>query len=182
MTVDPCAPARLRLTGAALWRDHRRFDMEHSHESLKGFPVVIALPVLWGDQDAFGHVNNLRYMGWAETARVEYLVRIGLWATLPPDGVGPILVAVSCDFKRPVTYPDTVLVGARVTRIGDSSIGIEHRIVSQSLNEVVAEVDSTIVVLDYSRMKSVRVPEHVRKAIESLEGRVFEAPLSENGR
>jgi len=81
-----------------------------------------------------------------------------------------------------VTYPDTVLVGARVTRIGNSSIKIEHRIVSQSLNEVVAEVDSTIVVLDYSRMKSVRVPEDVRKAIESLEGRAFEAPLSDNGR
>jgi acyl-CoA thioester hydrolase len=156
--------------------------MEHSHESLTGFPVVIALPVLWGDQDAFGHVNNLRYMSWAETARVEYLVRIGLGASLPPDGVGPILVSISCDFKRPVNYPDTVLVGARVTRIGNSSIRMEHRITSLALNEVVAEVDSTIVVLDYGRMKSVPVPEDVRKAIGSLEGREFEAPLSENGR
>jgi len=49
---------------------------------------VIELPVLWGDQDAFGHVNNLRYMGWAETARVEYLRRIGLWVPLPPPASG----------------------------------------------------------------------------------------------
>lgn len=143
--------------------------MEHSHESLTGFPIVISLPVLWGDQDSFGHVNNLRYMAWAETARVEYLVRIGLGVSLPPDGVGPILVSISCDFKRPVTYPDTVLVGARVTRIGKSSFRMEHRITSLALNEVVAEVDSTIVVLDYGRMKSVPVPEQIRKAIEDLE-------------
>jgi acyl-CoA thioester hydrolase len=155
--------------------------MEHSHESLTGFPVVIAVPVLWGDQDAFGHVNNLRYMCWAETARVEYLARIGLWVSLPPDGVGPILVSISCDFKRPVTYPDAVLVGARVTRIGNSSIRMEHRITSLTLNEVVAEVVSTIVVLDYSRMQSVPVPEDVRKAIESLEGREFESPPPDNG-
>jgi acyl-CoA thioester hydrolase len=153
----------------AFSRDDRRFDMEHFHESLTGFPLVISLPVLWGDQDAFGHVNNLRYMCWAETARVEYLVRIGLWVALPPDGVGPILVSISCDYKRPVTFPDTVLVGARVTRIGNSSIRMEHRIVSVALNEVVAEVDSTIVALDYSRMKSVPVPEHIRKAIEEIE-------------
>ncbi len=144
--------------------------MPPTAEFLTAYPVVIELPVLWGDQDAFGHVNNLRYMCWAETARVEYLRRIGLWVPLPPAGIGPILVSVNCDYKRPVTYPDTVRVGARVPRIGNSSLTMEHRIVSLTLGKIVAEVGSTIVALDYSRMKSVPVPEPVLRAIAELEG------------
>lgn len=151
--------------------------MKHTHEALIEFPVVIALPVLWGDQDAFGHVNNLRHLSWAETARVEYLDRVGLWVPLPPAGVGPILASISCDYKRPVNYPDTVQVGARVTRIGNSSLKMEHRIVSKALDTVVAELVSTLVLLDYSRMKSVPVPENIRQAIENLEGRTPRATI-----
>ena len=47
--------------------------MKHCHEALIDFPVVIAVPLLWGDHDAFGHVNNLACLRWCETVRVEYL-------------------------------------------------------------------------------------------------------------
>ena len=143
--------------------------MKPCHESLVDFPVVIAVPLLWGDHDAFGHVNNLAYLRWCETARVEYLLRVGLWPSLPPAGVGPILASISCDYKRPLTFPDTVLIGARVTRIGNRSFRLQHRVISQALDAVAAEVDSTIVILDYSRNQTVPVLEGCRKAIEDLE-------------
>ena len=143
--------------------------MNNGHESLAGFPVVLELPVLWGDQDAFGHVNNLVYLKWAETARVQYLMRIGLWAQLPPSGVAPILAAISCSYRKPVQYPDTVRIGTRIAKIGNSSLRMEHRIVSERLGALVAEVESTLVVLDYAQMKSVPVPAEVRRAIEELE-------------
>jgi acyl-CoA thioesterase FadM len=54
---------------------------------------------------------------------------------------------------------------------------MEHCIVSEALNLVAADAHSTIVVLDYKRNKSVRVPEAVRKAVEQLEGRSFEHQL-----
>jgi acyl-CoA thioester hydrolase len=145
--------------------------MKHGHESLSDFPVVITVPLLWGDHDAFGHVNNLVYLRWCETARVEYLLRIGLWPSLPPQGVGPILASISCDYKRPLTFPDTVQVGARVTRIGNRSFQMLHRVVSQALDTVAAEVESTIVILDYSQNKTVPVPENNRRAIEDLESK-----------
>jgi acyl-CoA thioester hydrolase len=145
--------------------------MKHCHESLIGFPVVVTIPLLWGDQDAFGHVNNLVYLRWCETARVEYLIRIGLWPALPPAGVGPILASISCDYKRPLTYPDMAYTGARVTRIGNRSFQLQHRVVSKALDTVVAEVESTIVVLDYGKNKTVPLPEHCRKAIEDLESK-----------
>ena len=96
--------------------------MKHQHEALAGFPVVTTFPVLWGDQDPFGHVNNLVYLRWCESVRVEYLERVGMWVPLPPQGVGPILASIHCDYKLPLNYPDTVHVGARVTRIGNSSM------------------------------------------------------------
>lgn len=145
--------------------------MTDGRELLSDFPVVLELPTLWGDQDSFGHVNNLVYLRWCETVRVEYLARIGFWPPLPPAGVGPILASVACDYRRPLTHPDTILVGARVTRIGNSSFRMQHAIVSQSLGVVAAEADSTLVALDYSQNKAVRLPEAFRRAIEELESK-----------
>ena len=144
-------------------------------EQLSECPVVIRLPLQWGDQDAFGHVNNTIYLRWCETARVEYLMRIGLWM-ISAEGIGPIVASFSCDYRRPLTYPDTVQVGARVTRIGTSSFRMEHRVVSESLGVVAADAHSTIVVLDYKLQKSTPLPEAVRAEIERIEGRKFERP------
>jgi acyl-CoA thioester hydrolase len=145
--------------------------MKHRHEALIDFPVVVTVPLLWGDHDAFGHVNNLAYLRWCESARVEYLMRIGLWPSLPPAGIGPILASVSCDYKRPLTFPDTVWIGTRVTRIGNRSFQMQHRVVSKALDTVAAEVDSTIVVFDYGRNETVPVPESCRTAIEGLQSK-----------
>lgn len=140
---------------------------------LDGYPVVITLPVQWGDQDAFAHVNNVVYFRWFESARIAYFLRIGLMAG--PDGrpVGPILAASSCEYRRSVVFPDTVHVGIRATRIGRSSIGLEHRIVSERQDALAAEGTSTTVFYDYAAKKPHPVPDEVRRAIEDLEGRAF---------
>lgn len=149
--------------------------MSMKHEGLSDFPVIISIPLQWGDQDSFGHVNNTVYLRWCESARIEYLIRAGLWM-VRPDGLGPILASIACDYRRPLNYPDTVHVGARITRIGNSSFRMEHRIVSEALNVVAADAHSTIVVLDYRRNQSVRVPDEVRASIGQIEGRSFEHP------
>ena len=132
------------------------------------------LSILWGDEDAFNHVNNVAYLRWCETARVEYLRRIGLFPQLPPLGIGPIIASQTCHYRRPLNYPDTVVVGTRVTAIGNSSFRMEHRIVSRATGQVGADAESTMVTMDYSTGKSVRVPAAVRQAIVDLEGRTFD--------
>ena len=136
---------------------------------LAGFPLVIEVPVLWGDEDSFAHVNNVAYLRWCETGRVEYLRRIGLFPELPPRGLGPILATITCRYLRPLKHPDTVAVGTRVTAIGNSSFRMEHRIVSRATGEVAAEAESAMVTVDYSTGKSVRVPDRVREAIARLQ-------------
>ncbi len=78
---------------------------------LAEFRVVITLPVQWGDQDAFGHVNNTVYFRWFESARIAYFARIGLSHALNADPIAPILASISCDYRRPITFPDTVQIG-----------------------------------------------------------------------
>jgi len=148
--------------------------METQHNSLlAAFPVVIALPVQWGDQDAFGHVNNTVPFRWFESARIAYSQRIGLFELYQALGIGPILAATACNYRRQVTFPDTVLVGIRVVRIGRSSLGMEQAAVSQNQGAVVADGTSTSVVFDYRANQSRPVPVSIRSAIETLEGRTF---------
>jgi acyl-CoA thioester hydrolase len=148
--------------------------MQDRHRLLADFPVITTIPLLWGDLDAFGHVNNLVYMRWAETARVEYLLLVGQFPNLPPSGVAPILASMKCDYRRVLNYPDTVYVGTRITRIGNTSFQMEHRIVSHNLDDIAAEVDSTLVMLDYKCYRPVRVPAEVRRIVGDLEGKSFE--------
>jgi acyl-CoA thioester hydrolase len=145
--------------------------VKHVHPLLAGFPVVTTIPLLWGDEDAFGHVNNLIYLRWCETARVEYMLRTGMWVDLPPSGTGPILASLKCDYKAQLTYPDTVDVGTRIGAIRNSSFQMEHIVVSRNLAGVAAVVDSTLVWFDYGSRKAVAVPEQIRQVIAELQGK-----------
>jgi acyl-CoA thioester hydrolase len=145
-----------------------------TQQPLPGFPVTISLPVQWGDQDALGHVNNIIYFRWFESARIEYLRSIGQTAEGSQNKTGVIVAAISCDFRSPVTYPDTVLIGARVSRIGNSSMTMEHTAFSQSQQVIVAEGVSTIVAFDHAAKRSQPVPETVREAIRKLEAMAVE--------
>ena len=90
-----------------------RMNAEQAPELLSGFPVVLEIPVAWGDMDAMGHVNNTVFLRWFESARIEYFDRIGWEARAGGSGPGPILAKTSCVFMLPIAHPDTVWVGAR---------------------------------------------------------------------
>ena len=124
--------------------------MDTEIEKLRqGFPVWITLPIQWGDQDAFRHVNNTVYLRWFESARIAYGSQIDLAESGEGKKVAPILAAIACNYRRQLKFPDTVHVGARITRLGRSSLTMEHCIISESLRAVAAEGDSTLVAFDY---------------------------------
>jgi acyl-CoA thioester hydrolase len=154
--------------------------VSHPPAELAQFPAVIRLPVQWGDQDAFGHVNNIVYFRWFESARIAYLERIGLGEKhsglmTSGENLGPILAAIGCNYRRQIKYPDKVIVAARVTRIGRSSFTMQHMVWSESEQAIAADGDSTVVVFDYAANKPRRVPDEFRALIEKLENRKFDA-------
>lgn len=146
------------------------------HDLLAGYPVILEIPVAWGEMDAFQHVNNTVYLRYAESARIAYLDAAGLGAAMTPTGVGPILASISCRFKFPLTFPDTALVGTRVGEIGADRFHMSFRIVSVRHGRVAAEGDSVIVTYDYSAGGKVPLPASVREAIERLEAAAHAQP------
>jgi acyl-CoA thioester hydrolase len=134
---------------------------------LTAFPVITAVPVQWGDQDAFGHVNNTIFLRWFEAGRIDYFEKLAM----PHDGtgLGPILASVSCNFRQQVTYPDHVLIGTRISGIGTSSMVVEHGIASERQGRIVAEGTSIVVYFDYKASRSCPVPDELRRSIDAIE-------------
>lgn len=138
---------------------------------LEPFPVVIEVPIWWGDQDAFGHVNNTVPLRWFESSRIAYMGRVGLSELYETQKTGPILASITTNYRSQLHYPDRVFVGARVSRIGRSSLTMDHVAVSLASNTIAVDGTSTLVVFNYHAGRSEPVPEQIRRAIEELEGR-----------
>src|SRR5438105_631032 len=98
---------------------------------LAGFPVVVQLPVVWGEMDSYRHVNNVVYFRYFESARLEYFRRLDWFEYEKETGIGPILASTQARFRRPLTYPDTVLIMARVGDLGEDRFTLGHRVISR---------------------------------------------------
>jgi acyl-CoA thioester hydrolase len=138
---------------------------------LVGFPVVVVQAVVWGDMDSYRHVNNTVYFRYFENARLEYFRRMRWPEYEEETGIGPILSATEARFRKPLTYPDTVSIGARISAIGADRVTFDYLIVSHNLNAVAADGHATIVSYDYRNARKTPLPDELRRRIEELEGR-----------
>lgn len=136
---------------------------------LQAYPVTIDVPIWWGDQDAFGHVNNTIPLRWFESARIAFMGQVGLSALFASHRVGPILASMTVDYRRQLHFPDAVVVGARVAKIGRTSLTMEHVAVSRAHRVVAVEGKSTIIVFDYAANRPEPVPQAIRDAIANLQ-------------
>ena len=138
---------------------------------LPGFPVVTPITLQWGNQDAFGHVNNIHHFRWFETGRIEYLARLNVAIT--SQGVGPILASINCDYRRQIKWPDEILIGTKVTRIGNTSMTVHHAVWTRDNDGIAAEGDSTVVLFDYDAQRPHPIPDDLRRRISELEGKAL---------
>lgn len=136
---------------------------------LADYPVIYEADVAWGEMDAFQHVNNVAYFRYFETGRVKYLEATGAMAAMERTGIGPILHSINCRYRFPLTYPDRVRVGVRVTEVGEDRFTVHHRLVSTRHGRIAAEGDGVVVMFDYRRNQKAAVPDFLRAAIAALE-------------
>ena len=141
------------------------------HEALEGYPVVVELPVQWGDMDAMRHVNNTVYLRYFESARIALFNQLDYQRVMRDTGIGPILHSINCRFKFPLTYPDTVWAAVRVTHIGEDRFTVHHVVVSQRHQRIAAEGDGTVVTYDYQAHHKAPIPDVWRAHIEAAQGR-----------
>lgn len=141
------------------------------HPLLAGYPILVRVPVAWAEMDVFRHVNNTVFFRWFETARIAYLERIGFDDEMKQNGIGPILASTHARFRKPVFYPDTVMVGARATEVGEDRFTMEYAVVSGEQDALAAEGGGIVVSYDYRSRRKAPLPPNVVAEIRSLEGR-----------
>lgn len=138
------------------------------------FVVSIEIPVAWGEQDAFGHLNNVVYFRYFENVRMHYLERIGVLRSHRDHGLGVILASTTCDFKRPVEWPARLTVRCGCTAIGNTSFTMAYEIADEQ-RAIVATGTSVQVMYDYDQHMKARIPDAIRAAIASVQGGSFGA-------
>ena len=131
--------------------------------------VVIDIPVAWGDMDAFQHVNNVAYFRYFESARIMYSEKLGLHALKERTGIGPILGSTSCRYKLPLTYPDTISVGAKIADMAEDRFTMKYVVVSHKHEKIAAVGDGVVVMYNYNEGKKTAIPEEIRKKIIAFE-------------
>lgn len=130
-------------------------------------PVGLDITVAWGEQDLFGHVNNVVFFRWMESVRMHLLERIGALRSHAEDGIGVILASTTCDFKRPVHWPARLHIRTGAAHLGTTSFTLAYRLTDVS-GSVVAEGTSVQVMYDYAKGHKVPIPIAIRSAIETL--------------
>lgn len=134
-------------------------------KDLSDFPVVIELPVNWGEMDAFGHVNNVVYFRYFESARIAYIERLNREDFINNGRVGVILASVQAKFIAPLFYPDTIKVGTRAVNVKEDRFDMEYAIQSVKQEKIVAIGTSTIVMYDYKNNCKMNVPADLREQL-----------------
>jgi acyl-CoA thioester hydrolase len=142
-----------------------------SNDSLAKFPVVIEIPVQWGEMDAYGHVNNTVVFRFFESARIAFLEECNFIRAYDELKIGAILHSTSCRFRQPLYYPDTVRIGARVTQIQTDRFDMEYVVFSTSQQTVAAEGTATVVSFDYNERTKTSLPEMVVAGLAELRER-----------
>ena len=141
-------------------------------DELSHYPIIHHQPIHWGEMDAFNHLNNVIYYRYAESARIGYLQALGMF-----DGnMVTVLAQSSCQYLRPVTYPDTLLLGVRCQRLGNTSIVIEYSYYSCAQELIVATAEAVIVRLDSDGKDKLPWTAEERERLLALEATVGHTP------
>jgi acyl-CoA thioester hydrolase len=129
--------------------------------------------VRYSDLDPQWHVNNARFLSFIEHARMNYLLKLGLF-----DGHSfwdlPLIVAdMHVTFLKPIEMTDSVVVSMGVTRIGNKSLLLECELASEDGAVVYATAENTMVAYDYRTKTAVPVSDELREIFEKFEGKSF---------
>ena len=94
------------------------------------YKVFRSISTRWMDNDAYGHVNNVIYYSWFDTAVNAYLIEQGVLDIHHGDTIG-LVIETQCNYFSPLAFPQTVEAGIRVARLGASSVRYEVGLFAQ---------------------------------------------------
>ncbi len=121
----------------------------------------------WADNDAYGHVNNVVYYGWFDTAVNAWLVEAGLLDIAVGDPIG-LVVETGCRYARPLAFPQQVEVGLAVETLGSSSVRYRLGVFAVGEDEAAAEGHFVHVYVGRESRRPEQVPDAWRAELEAI--------------
>jgi acyl-CoA thioester hydrolase len=119
--------------------------------------------------DALGHVNNIMYFRYFETARVNWLKSIGI--NLGTDNESFVLANACCEFIIPITQPAIISIDTFLSSIGNTSLDLTHELYLECENNVrklSARGTATVVWVSLTKSKSKTLPTRIRKLLSAI--------------
>jgi acyl-CoA thioester hydrolase len=131
------------------------------------FPHFCQIATRWMDNDVYGHVNNVVYYSYFDTAVNQFLIERGVLDIHNGEVVG-FVVDSGCSYFRPIAFPDVVHVGIRVAKLGNSSVRYDIAIYRNDDSAPAAVGHFVHVYVERSTNQSVPIPAPVRSVLETL--------------
>ena len=132
---------------------------------LAQYPIVYDQKIAWGDMDAFGHVNNVIFYRYIESARLAYLDQLDILS----EPLLTVVLSNQCHYLKPVVYPDQLKVGVKVEEIRNSAFRMKYTLYSEEQKSIVANAEAVIVCVDKESMQKIKIPEYIVDKIKQLE-------------
>ena len=121
----------------------------------------------WNDNDIYGHVNNVLYYAYFDTAVNMFLVEHGGFNPHTAAAIG-ICPETHCNYHKPVAYPHRLDSGLRITQLGRSSVRYEIAIFIEGEEDAAATGYFVHVFVDRENRKPVPIPTSIREAMETI--------------
>ncbi len=121
----------------------------------------------WHDNDLYGHVNNVVYYSYFDSAVNAYLIERG-GLDIHEGAVVGFVVSSSCDYFASIAFPDALEVGLRVGKLGNSSVQYELAIFKESQEQACAAGRFVHVFVDRASNRPVPIPARLREALAAL--------------
>ncbi|WP_110352799.1 thioesterase family protein [Methylobacterium sp. B4] len=136
-------------------------------ETRAAYPRLVPLATRWGDNDVYGHVNNVVYYAFFDTAVNGLLVEAGALDIARSAVIG-LVVETGCRYFAPVAFPDRITAGVRVARLGRTSARYEVAIFREDEPEAAAQGHFVHVYVDRDTRRPVPLPERLRAVLTRL--------------
>ncbi|RDH99933.1 acyl-CoA thioesterase [Pseudomonas brassicacearum] len=121
----------------------------------------------WHDNDVYGHVNNVTYYSFFDSAVNTYLIEVGGLDIHDGEVVG-FVVSSACDYFASIAFPDRIEIGLRVGKLGSSSVQYELAVFKVGEEEACAAGRFVHVFVDRASNRPVAIPDRLRGALELL--------------
>jgi acyl-CoA thioester hydrolase len=137
-------------------------------EGRAGYRAFRTITTRWMDNDAYGHVNNVVYYSWFDTAVNAHLVEQGALDIQHGETIG-LVIETQCNYFAPVEFPQVVEAGLRVAKIGNSSVRYEVGLFLQGEPLTVAKGHFVHVYVDRATRRPTPLPGRLKQVLETLQ-------------